>query len=231
MESKRLNYLFRYVGNEMGMKGAVSNTAAKKLEELILEFVENEDQKIFLNVSEERDIEAWNYSLDVFEKIGRIVNNLEDYFPGCYERIEKLFSLKDMKIMLLGTLLRGSKTLRENESAKIKKEKLLDFDNQISDEEIEELHAFIRKPIPFTRDVQDKRGFGIDLPSDNKQKDNFYKQGDLAFWYLIYYMALVQREKALGVKGEKREEVLALEGKIRDMMIEKTREISIERDR
>lgn len=212
--SERAIYLGKFVGTilpKMDQRQGIG-----ELEKVISQYVKLEGRYTGVGVVEERDLKKWKYTLDTYDKVSRIIYNLENTYPDAKKTLDSFFDLKMIKIYLAAVIIRGSKLFKEIEDKNkitIDRDKLLEEDKQFRQEHFKFIEDFLRSPMPFVNENEKDEPFfnGREIPA---QKERFFEKGEIVYWYLIYYQALIEREKEmLGEKGlnpeiSKREETI-----------------------
>ena len=201
--SERANELVAGVGNLLGEispdKG-LNKEGVKRLEEMISKYIFLEGKKVVNDVQniQDKDIERWEYNLDIYNKIAGILFDLNGNAPGITDKIANFFELKMINLILSGVFLKGSKVFEKmNENKKITVDKNI-FDKD--DKEFEKLgrrliEEYLNNPIPYIEHKGDSEEYNIKFPTDRKEKEHFFLKGDIVLWYLAYLLAVAEIER------------------------------------
>ncbi|MGE5473016.1 MAG: hypothetical protein ACM3UU_02210 [Ignavibacteriales bacterium] len=218
--SKRANSLVRFFGTEFS--GMEPKEGVEKLEGLISQYVKAEGKYTGVGVIEAKDIERWNYTLDIYKEISGIVFGLEKNYPNCNETISNFFDLKMVEAFLSAVILRGSKVFRDIEDKQkitLEEKKLFEGDNFVEQEHLSLIENFMKSPVPFIKE-NDTQQFFIGIPENTREVEKFFEKGQIVKWYLVYYLALVQKEKEILENKGIKVDLSKTEKRVKSMMNE-----------
>lgn len=218
--SKRANSLVRFFGTEFS--GMEPKEGVEKLEGLISQYVKAEGKYTGVGVIEAKDIERWNYTLDIYKEISGIVFGLEKNYPNCNETISNFFDLKMVEAFLSAVILRGSKVFRDIEDKQkitLEEKKLFEGDNFVEQGHLSLIENFMKSPVPFIKE-NDTQQFFIGIPENTREVEKFFEKGQIVKWYLVYYLALVQKEKEILENKGIKVDLSKTEKRVKSMMNE-----------
>jgi len=218
--SERANQLVRFFGTEFSRMEP--EVGVDKLESLISKYVKFEGRYTGIGVVEAKDLERWQNTLDIYNKIGGIVFSLEKNYPNCYEAISNFFDLKMVEVFLTAVIMKGSKVfseIQDKQRITLDRKKLLEEDKFFEPEHLKIVEDFLKNPMPLTREDEPEK-ISIDELQNIKEKEKFFEKGQIAYWYLVYYFALLQHEKEILQDKQVNTELSKVEEKTKSMMYE-----------
>ncbi|MGE5329755.1 MAG: hypothetical protein ACM3KR_09640 [Deltaproteobacteria bacterium] len=199
--SERLIYLVRFAGTEFSKMEP--EPGAERLENLITQYVKLEGIYSGAGVVEGRDVKGWERTLGTYEKVSEILWNLEKNYQKHGEELKKFFDmnsdLKMAQMLLAGVIIRGSKLFKElgdKSKITINNDKFLEEGKKLEKEHINLIEDFLRSPLPFAKESQEGES-EVDVKELADKNAGFFGKGKIAYWYLVYYLAIIQREKEL----------------------------------
>jgi len=227
MSTSEKSELALILGREVGKLFSVKESEYlpgkfANIENIISEYMKKEADYAIIGKLEPKDVEGWKRALSIYGTVSEVVYNLERLFPDVENAMQSFFDIKMIKVFLAGVIIRGSKMFGEIEDRNkisINTDRFLQEDKEFKPKHFELIEDFLRNPVPFVK--EDKEGeLSVDRQEMEAAKKELFQKGELVYWYLIYYRALIQREKELNQDKEISPELDKKEVRIKALMNE-----------